>query len=100
MREGGKERDALGVVGSADQLGLLAERKLRDTLVPALDDTADTAQPGKIDCQHDASLDSEKREQASDRKGKSGTDPIWVTNGWPRSRDESNLEPFDWRVPT
>lgn len=39
--DGREASGAVRVVGRADQVGLLAERELRDTLVPALDDLSD-----------------------------------------------------------
>lgn len=73
---GGKEKDALGVVGSADQLGLLAERKLRDTLVPALDDTADTVRRRRfaVSSIRFSVGGTRARERAQGREGKDGPD--------------------------
>ena len=42
-RSGGKIKRALtSVIGSADELGLLSEGELGDTLVPSLDDSSNT----------------------------------------------------------
>lgn len=76
-------------VRGAGEHGLLAKGELRNTLVPALDDSADTL------AESQQRLPRNSRQQVAEKERLT----MGVTKGDPRSRDESNLEPSR-RVPT